>query len=399
MAQKIFIVNTGSASKKYALYGDGEREFYAHFEKENGGFIVNFVKGEAREKRAVSDSDYAGATLYAIKKMTDEGLIGGAGDITAIGLRIVAPGEYFTENRPVDAEFSKRLDEAKEWAPLHAISIISEIENLGAALPGVPIFAVSDSAYHSAMPSHSRYYGLPLDDAEKFGVVRFGYHGISFKSVLPKLESLSRVSADKAIFCHLGSGSSIMALKDGKSFDTSMGFSPLEGVPMSTRVGDIDAGAVVYLEKKSGFSPEEAENYFNSRCGLLGLSGKTGDVRELLNLEAAGDERAALALEIFVYKIKKYIGSYFAALGGADVLIFSGTIGERSPIIRSRICRGLESLGIVIDGERNNGVQSADGFIHHETDSPVKIAVIVSDEMGQMASETALALRSAAGGL
>ncbi len=385
---KYFIVNTGSASKKYALYQDSDRVFFAHFEKENGNdIIVTLNKGGESEKRTISESEYANATKYMIDEMAKQGLINGVNDISAVGLRVVAPGSYFLTNRAIDAEYRKKLEEAKEWAPLHTASIISEIDSLEAVLFSIPIVAVSDSAYHATMVEHSRYYGLPLDIAKRLDVLRFGYHGISFKSILPKLESLSRVATEKAIVCHLGSGSSIMAFKNGKSFDTSMGFSPLEGLPMSTRVGDIDAAAVIYLEKKLGLSPEEMEKYFNSQCGLLGLSGKTDDIRELLNLEVGGDERAKLALEIFSYKIKKYIGSYFAALNGADILIFSGTIGERSSIMRSRICRDMEALGIVIDNERNNGTISADGFIHHETNSSVKIAVIITDEMGQMASE------------
>lgn len=390
---KYFIVNTGSASKKYALYENDSRTFFAHFEKEDeNNIIATFINDGKSEKRMISESEYANATKYMIDEMTKLGLIAGASDIAAIGLRVVAPGSYFLTNRTIDAEYRKKLEEAKDWAPLHTASIISEINSLDAALFGVPIVAVSDSAYHATMVEHSRYYGLPLDTAKELDVLRFGYHGISFKSILPKLESLSRVATEKAIVCHLGSGSSIMAFKNGKSFDTSMGFSPLEGLPMSTRVGDIDAAAVIFLEKKLGMSPEEMEKYFNSQCGLLGLSGKTDDIRELINLEANGDERAKLALEIFSYKIKKYIGSYFAALNGADILIFSGTIGERSAIMRSRICREMEALGIVIDEERNSGTISKDGFIHHETNSPVKIAVITTDEMGQMASEISAVL-------
>ncbi|MCX6813092.1 MAG: acetate/propionate family kinase [Candidatus Azambacteria bacterium] len=393
MEKKYFIVNTGSASKKYALFGGDLSEFSAHFEHEDGGgIIVTFNKGEKSEKRKISESEYADATEYTASEMANRGLIKSVAGISAVGLRVVAPGSYFLTNHVVDTEYRKKLEETKEWAPLHTAPIISEINNLEAAFPGIPIVAVSDSAYHAAMPDHSRYYGLPLDDAERLDVFRFGYHGISFKSILPRLGSLSRVAWGKAIVCHLGSGSSIMAFKNGKSFDTSMGFSPLEGLPMSTRVGDIDAAAVIYLEKKLGLSPEEMEKYFNSQCGLLGLSGKTDDIRELLNLEVGGDERAKLALEIFSYKIKKYIGSYFAALNGADILIFSGTIGERSSIMRSRICRDMEALGIVIDNERNNSTISADGFIHHETNSPVKIAVIITDEMGQMASEVTAVL-------
>lgn len=385
-----FIVNNGSASKKYTLYSDAVREFFAHFEHEGNGIIATFINGEEIEKRDIAEADYKDATKYTINEIIARGLIKSAADIKAIGLRVVAPGSYFMQNKIIDAEYRTKLDEAKEWAPLHTNSIIFEIDNLATLMPEVPIIAVSDSAFHATMAEHSRYYGIPLDFAKQMDIVRFGYHGISFKSVLSKLKSLSHgASSDKIIVCHLGSGSSILALKDGKSFDTSMGFSPLEGLIMSKCVGDIDAGAVICLMKKLKFSPEEMEKYFNSKCGLLGLSGKTDDVRELLKLESNGDADAKLALEIFVYKIKKYIGSYFAILNGANLLVFTGTIGERSSIMRSRICQDLESLGIAIDDERNNNTINRDGFIHNETSSPVKVAVIVSDEMGQMAADVA----------
>ncbi len=383
-----FIVNTGSASKKYALYINDARVFSAHFEKEEGGIIVNFSSKVKQEKKTLSEKDYKNATAMTVAEAIAHGIIKDKSEINGIGLRVVAPGSYFTSNRMVNAEYRQKLEETKEWAPLHTISIISEIDNLSAALPGVPMAAISDSAYHASMPDHSRYYGIPVDIAKQLDLYRFGYHGISFKSILPKLESLSRVASEKVIVCHLGSGASVMAFNKDKSFDTSMGFSPLEGLVMSTRVGDIDAGAAIYLSKKLGYSPEQLENFFNSQCGLLGLSGKTDDIRELLLLESAGDERAKLTLQIFVYKIKKYIGAYMAALNGADVLVFSGTIGERSNIMRSRICRDMDALGIVIDDERNNNTVSQDGFISGDS-SKVKIAVITSDEMGQMALEAA----------
>lgn len=383
-----FIVNTGSASKKYALYVNGTREFFAHFEKEDGGIIVNFSSRVKSEKKSISEKDYENATAMAAAEIIARGVIKDKSEIGGIGLRVVAPGGYFASDKIVDAEFREKLEEAKEWAPLHTVSIIAEIDSLSSALPGIPIAAISDSAYHAAMPAHSRHYGIPVDMAQRLDLFRFGYHGISFKSILPKLESFSRVAAEKVIVCHLGSGASVMAFKNGKSFDASMGFSPLEGLVMSTRVGDIDAGAVIYLSKKLGYGPEQLETFFNSQCGLLGLSGKTDDIRELLSLESSGDERAKLALEIFVYRVKKYIGAYMAALNGADVIVFTGTIGERSYIMRSRICRDMDVLGIVLDDERNNGAVSQDGFINGDA-SKIKIAVITSDEMGQMALEAA----------
>jgi len=197
----------------------------------------------------------------------------------------------------------------------------------------------------------------------------------------------------KIIICHLGSGSTITAVKDGKSFDTSMGFTPLEGMVMGTRIGTIDAGAVLYLLEKSGMSPLELEEFFNKKCGLLGLSGKTNDVRELIELEKKGDEGAKLALDSFAIQVKKYIGAYSAEMGGLDALIFTATIGERSWIMRDRICAGLENMGIVLDEAINKETVSKPGFIHQEG-SKVKIAVTPTDEMGEIAQETSLAINS-----
>ncbi|KKS69668.1 MAG: Acetate kinase, partial [Candidatus Azambacteria bacterium GW2011_GWA2_42_62] len=216
--------------------------------------------------------------------------------------------------------------------------------------------------------------------------------GISFESVVGKIKNMNGGNLpEKIIICHLGGGSSVAAVKDGQSIDTSMGFTPLEGIVMANRVGDIDAGAVTYLSKKLGYDMDKMENYLNTQCGLLGLSEKSNDVRELLEMEKSGDKNAKLALEVMVYKIKKYIGAYFAALNGADALIFSGTIGERSAIMRSKICAELENLGIILDDAKNSQTISVDRFINKDK-SPVKIAVITTDEMGQIASEAVTVL-------
>jgi acetate kinase len=236
------------------------------------------------------------------------------------------------------------------------------------------------------MPDRARFYAISKETAEK-GIVRYGYHGISFASLISKMTAVGKVP-ERIIICHLGSGSSIGAFLGGKSIDTSMGFTPLEGIPMATRVGDIDPGAVIYLMKKFGFGPNELEEYLNTHCGLLGLSGKSDDLRTLIDLEKAGDKKAALAIDVLVYKIKKYIGAYTAALNGLDTLVFSGTIGERSFFLRSRICRDMENLGIILDDERNNNTVSRDGFIQSAS-SKVKIAVMITDEMGEIAGEAA----------
>ncbi len=386
--KKIFITNIGSESRKYALYQDGERVFFAHFEKEKDKFIVELTSASS-EKKEVSPQEFENSAEYIITELLSRKLISDKNEISAIGFRVVAPGSYFLQNKIIDGEYLGKLEKAKEQASLHIDPMLAELKALGQVLPGIPVVGVSDSAFHGSLPACARFYGIPKKTAEELDVFRFGYHGISFESVIGKLKNIySGNLPEKIIVCHLGGGSSITAIKGGKSIDTSMGFTPLEGVVMANRVGDIDAGAVIYLSKKFGYGPDEMENYLNTQCGLLGLSGKSNDVRELLEMEKNGDENAKLALGVMVYKIKKYIGTYFAALNGANVLVFSATIGERSAIMRARICAELESMGIILDDEKNNKTINIDGFIGKD-ESPVKIAIITTDEMGQMAKEVA----------
>ena len=385
---KYFIVNVGSESRKYALYQGGERLFSAYFEKEDGKLVIELV-GADSEKKEISSREFESFAEYVVNEFLSRKIIGNKNEISAVGFRVVAPGSYFSIHKIIDGEYLKKLEIAKEQAPLHINPMLAEIKALGQILPGVPIVGVSDSAFHDSMPDRARHYGIPKNTAEELDIFRFGYHGISFESVVGKIKNMNGGNLpEKIIICHLGGGSSIAAVKDGQSIDTSMGFTPLEGIVMANRVGDIDAGAVTYLSKKLGYDMDKMENYLNTQCGLLGLSEKSNDVRELLEMEKSGDKNAKLALEVMVYKIKKYIGAYFAALNGADALIFSGTIGERSAIMRSRICAELENLGIILDSEKNNQTISADGFINKE-ESPVKIAVITTDEMSQIAAEVA----------
>jgi len=392
--EKLLIVNNGSASKKYALFSAGVPVFKAHLEKddEGEGLVSTLTYGSQEEKRATSQDDYENAVAFIFKFLVEKNLITGPQGLTGVGLRVVAPGEHFKNNHPLDAACLAKLEEAKLQAPLHITPVIAEIRQLKKLLPDTPVIIVSDSAFHANMPDSARRYSLPKETAEKFEIYRWGYHGISMSSVLRKFKEQMTLPG-KIIICHLGSGSTITAVKDGKSFDTSMGFTPLEGLVMGTRVGTIDAGAVLYLLEKSGMKPLELEDFFNKKCGLLGLSGKTNDVRELIALEREGDEGAKLALDSFATQVKKYIGAYSAEMGGLDVLIFTATIGERSWIMRERICAGLESMGIVLDEKRNKETVSKSGFINQEI-SKVRIAVTPTDEMGEIAQETSLAINS-----
>ena len=388
---KIFVANTGSASKKYAFYIDASREIVMHFEHEGGGFVVTFIIDGKEEKRSISVNEFHNATEIALNELLVRKIINNKGEINAVGFRIVAPGIYFMKNRVVDGEYMKKLEAAKDEAPLHIGAMLEELANISRILPNVPVVGISDSTFHVDIPERARFYAIPKETAETAGIVRYGYHGISFTSILRKMTATAKIP-EKIIICHLGSGSSIGAVKGGKSADTSMGFTPLEGIPMATRVGDIDPGAVIYIMKKFGFGPNELEEYLNTHCGLLGLSGQSDDLRTLIDAEKAGDKKAALAIDVLVYKIKKYIGAYTAALNGLDALIFSGTIGERSFFLRSRICRDMDGLGVVLDDERNNNTVSRDGFIQSAS-SKVKIAVMTTDEMGEIALETAQILK------
>src|SRR3989344_2920216 len=388
---KYFIVNVGSESRKYALYQGGERLFSAYFEKEDGKLVIELV-GADSEKKEITSREFESFAEYVVNEFLSRKIIGNKNEISAVGFRVVAPGSYFSIHKIIDGEYLKKLEIAKEQAPLHINPMLAEIKALGQILPSVPVVGVSDSAFHGSMPARARHYGIPKNTAEELNLFRFGYHGISFESVVGKIKNMNGGNLpEKIIICHLGGGSSIAAVKDGQSIDTSMGFTPLEGIVMANRVGDIDAGAVTYLSKKLGYDADKMEDYLNTQCGLLGLSEKSNDVRELLEMEKNGDKNAELALEVMVYKIKKYIGAYFAALNGADALIFSGTIGERSAIMRSKICAELENLGIILDDAKNSQTISVDRFINKDK-SPVKIAVITTDEMGQIASEAVTVL-------
>jgi len=372
--EKILAVNPGSASRRYALYEGGKELWWAHFEKDDGGFVVKVVESGKSSTIKISKSDFDNSVGFFKDKMRDA---------SVIGVRVVAPGQYFLENRKIDAGFLKKLKAAKEQAPLHVAPTLLEIERVMKILPKAKMFAVSDSAFYANMPANAKIYSLPRKIAEKFGIYRYGYHGISIASVAGKIEKISGQMPKRIIICHLGSGSSIAAVKNGAAFDVSMGFTPLEGLPMGTRIGNIDAGAVIYLAKKLKMSPDKLGEFFNHKCGLLGLSGKTSDVRELLDLENKGDAGAAQALNSFVYGVQRLIGAYMATMGGLDLLVFTATIGERSFIMRRRICAGLDGLRVKLDAHKNDTAVSRDEFIN-AIDSPVKIAVIVTDELKQI---------------
>jgi acetate kinase len=310
---RVLCVNVGSESRKYAYYEGDDELWSEHIE--NRHERLNPVR--LRDKFDV------------------------------VAMRVVAPGAFFQLHRGIDIEYMHHLERARELAPLHVEPIIKEIQYFKNHFPKVPQVAISDSAFHATIPAHARQYAIPAEDAKKLGIEKYGYHGISLSYVVDTLKKKKSLPG-RLIVCHLGGGSSITAIKDGKSIDTTMGMTPLAGLPMATRVGDIDPGALVYLATAKKLTNEKLEEYLTTDSGFLGIAG-TADMRELLAREKT-DPGAALAIQMFVYQIQKYIGAYTAALGGLDTLVFTGTIGERSEPIRSKVLasQNLRGTDVVI---------------------------------------------------
>lgn len=388
MDKKYLIVNTGSASKKYAFYEGDKKVYTAHFEMEGDSYVVNETTDKGSEKKVIDKENYIGAVGLILDSLIEKQIISKREDMNLVGVRIVAPGEYFLTNRLIDDEYLKMAEAALQKVPLHLGPALEEIKNIKKFFgDSMAIAGVSDSTFHATIPEASKYYAIPIKDSRELGLQRFGYHGISVQSVVSKAAETLGTLPEKVIVCHLGGGASVTAVKNGKSIDTSMGFTPLEGLVMATRVGDIDPGAVLYLSEKLNKDFKELEGYFNNECGLLGLSGKSSDIRELLELEKNGDADSALALETYVNRLKGYIGRMAAILGGVDLLILAGTVGERSIIMRNRICSNLEFLGIELDQDINNASNGIDVELS-KAGSKTKILVIKTDEMEEIAKIT-----------
>jgi len=386
---KYLIVNNGSASKKYAFY-DGDKKIYsAHFEVENGGQIVTETIGNSPIKKSITQKDFVKAVEYVIDSLIVNKIVKSKKDISTVGIRIVAPGNYFLQNKIIDNEYLKMAKATLEKVPLHLGPALEEIVKIKKALGNKQkIVGVSDSAFHSTIPEYARLYAIPIKDSRRLNLYRFGYHGISVQSVVSKAKATLGSLPEKVVICHLGGGASVTAVKNGQSIDTSMGFTPLEGLVMATRVGDIDAGAVLYLAEKLKKNYKQLEQYFNNECGLLGLSGgKNSGVRELVEAEIKGDADSALVLKIYANRLKQYIGRMSVVLGGIDLLIFAGTVGERSFVMRGKVCDGLQFLGIDLDADVNNKSEGIDVEIS-KAGSKTKVLVVKTDEMVEIAKVT-----------
>ncbi len=365
---KILALNCGSSTVKYQLFHTSpelirrnEDRVLARGSVERIGTPPSQVKLVLGDGMTVSYetevASHRDAVNIALECLTDpdNGVIRSVREIDGVGHRVVHAGEYYAESAVIDAEVERRIEECCELAPLHNPHNLSGYRAVRAALPESTHVAVFDTAFHQTVPRHAYLFGLPYELYEKHRIRRYGFHGTSYAYITQRFAAVRGGSpADyKLIVCHLGSGSSACAVDRGRSVETSMGFTPLDGLMMGTRPGLLDPGVVLHLMARQGLGVAEVSEMLNNRSGLLGISGSSNDMRTLVAAAEAGDERAALAIEVFCYRVKKYIGTLYAVLNGADAVVFTGGIGEHQPFVRQRCCRSLDALGIAIDPERN----------------------------------------------
>ena len=392
---KILVINCGSSSLKYQLIDmEGEKVLCKGL-CERIGMESSMITHEANGHKATTPAifpTHTEAFTEVVKKMTTgEGkVIDSVSEIDAIGHRVVHGGEKFKESCLITPEVVKAIHDLSPLAPLHNPAAILGIEAsykvFGEDKPNVAVF---DTAFHSTMPPKAYMYAIPYEYYEKYGVRRYGFHGTSHKYVAGRAAAMlgKPIEEVKIITCHLGNGSSVTAVDGGKSVDTSMGFTPLAGLPMGTRAGDLDAGIIEYLMEKHNYSIEEMLNILNKKSGVLGVSGVSSDFRDLGDAAEHGNHRADLAVECFNYDVKKLIGAYAAAMGGVDAIVFTAGVGENSPDQRMEIASGLEFMGVKMDAEANN-TRGKEAVIS-AADSKVKVLLIPTDEELVIAQDTA----------
>lgn len=393
LSKKILVINCGSSSIKYKLFDAESLAGVASGLLERIGGKPAVLKHEVNgslTKREVDVSNHKQGLELILEVLvkTEPKAIDSLEEIIAVGHRVVHGGDTFFESTVIDEKVLETLRKWAHLAPLHNPPNIAGIEAARSLLPRVLQVAVFDTAFHQTMPETAYLYAIPYELYEKFGIRKYGFHGTSHKYVAYKAAEIlgEQIGKLRIITCHLGNGCSITAVKNGRSIDTSMGFTPLEGLVMGTRSGDLDPSIVFYLIEK-GFLPREVEDLLNKKSGLLGLSGISNDIRDLKREAEAGNRKARLALEIFAYRVKKYIGAYVAALGGIDVLVFTGGIGENDPLMRKMICSDMAFLGLKLDLKVNETLVGKTGIISDEQ-SRVKILVILTDEELAIAEET-----------
>ena len=391
---KVLVLNCGSSSIKYKLFEMADHSVLAQGGVEKIGLPDSFlqVKLPNGEKVVIEKEmpEHTVGIQLILDTLVDEkiGCIKDLKEIEAVGHRVVHGGEKFNQSVVITPEVKEMIVKCAELAPLHNPANLKGIDAIEQTLPGVPQVAVFDTAFHQTMPDYAYMYALPYELYEKYAIRRYGFHGTSHRYVSARVCEFLGVNAaeKKVVTAHIGNGGSCAAVLNGKSVDTSMGLTPVEGLVMGTRAGDLDLGAATYIMDKEGLTTAEFNNLVNKKSGLLGVSGVSSDARDIDAAIKAGNHRANLAREMFIYRVKKYVGAYAAAMNGIDILVFTGGIGENDAFIRGEIVKGLSFLGVTLDEEANNcrGVER----VISTPDSKLTVCVIPTDEELMIASDT-----------
>ena len=392
---KILVLNCGSSSVKYKLIDTADNSVLAEGGVEKIGLNDGFLKYKKNDgSKAVIELglvDHNGAVQAILNLLTDpaEGCIKSYDEIDAVGHRVVHGAEKFSESVLINDEVKDMIKQCSDIAPLHNPANMTGIDAITTLMPGKPQVAVFDTAFHQTMPAKSFLYALPYKYYEEDGVRRYGFHGTSHRYVSQRVcEFLGVDSKDqKIITCHVGNGGSITAVDGGKSVDTSMGLTPTEGLMMGTRVGDVDPGALVYLMLKHNLSATDLQKIINKESGMAGVTGISSDMREIEAAVNAGDERAILGLAMYEQRILKYIGAYAAEMGGVDIIVFTGGVGENQTSLREAVCEPLKFMGVEIDKELNSGIRGKEAVVSTAA-SKVKVVVIPTDEELMIARDT-----------
>jgi acetate kinase len=392
---KILVLNCGSSSIKYQLFDISSGSVLAKGIVEKIGLKGSFLKNERFDGDKVKLEgeilDHQSGIEFLLGLMISErrGVIKSLSEIDAVGHRLVHGGETFQGSCYLDEVTIKGVEDCSDLAPLHNPANLKGIYAMKNLLPEVPQVGVFDTSFHQTMPDYSFMYALPYSLYKKYGIRRYGFHGTSHSFVSKRACEILNVNynSKKIITCHLGNGASITAIKNGKSMDTSMGLTPVEGLIMGTRSGDVDAGALTLIMEKEEIDFSSLNTLLNKHSGVLGISGISSDMREVEAAAAEGEERAILALKMYQYRVRKYIGAYAAAMGGVDILIFTGGIGENSPDDREKICEEMEFLGLEFDKKINEGVRGKE-MILSTKESKITVMIVPTNEEFVIASET-----------
>lgn len=392
---KILVLNCGSSSIKYALYNMDDKSVMTSGGAERVGLDEAFVKvkmPDGTKKKVMHDiPEHTEGVKFIFSLLTDPeiGVIKSLDEIDAVGHRMVHGGEKFNKSVVLNDEVLKTFEACIDLAPLHNPANLKGVKAVSELMPGLPQVGVFDTAFHQTMPAHSYLYAIPYDLYEKYGVRRYGFHGTSHRYVSQRVCEFLGVdyNTKRIITCHIGNGGSVAAVENGKCVDTSMGLTPLEGLMMGTRSGDIDGGAITFLEKKLGLDADGMSILLNKKSGVLGITGISSDMREIDDAIAAGNERAKLALDMYNYRIKKYVGAYAAAMGGCDIIVFTAGVGENQSEMREAVCENMEYMGVKIDKEKNKGIRGVEAVIS-APDSKVTVCVIPTDEELMIATDT-----------